>query len=207
MQEAFRVKSGERYGRWLVLGRFKRESNSSQAFCKCDCGTEKYVRFTHLKSGRSVSCGCYRKELYTVHGKSDFRIYQVWADMKGRCQNKKDRNYKNYGGRGVSVCEEWQEFQPFMEWALVNGYADALTIERIDNNGNYEPDNCKWVMQSEQCQNRRSCNYITYKGITKNITQWAKETGLHRAVLYYRISSGWSIEKAFTTPSQRISND
>lgn len=204
MPKPFSVKSGDRFGKWVILGGLERKNNRTYALCRCDCGTEKLVSIQHMKTGASVSCGCYRKETHTIHGRSDSKLYQAWADMKTRCQNPGNTFYARYGGRGIIVCDEWQEFEPFMEWAVTNGYDEALTIERIDNDGNYEPENCKWITQSEQCQNRRSCRYITYKGITKNLTQWAKETGINCVTLGYRLSAGWSTEKALNTPSQRV---
>lgn len=123
--------------------------------------------------------------------------------MKQRCDNPKAISYKRYGARGISVCEEWQEFKPFYDWAMANGYQENLTIDRIDNDGNYEPSNCRWATNKEQ-QNHTSYNRLyTYKGETLTIAQWAEKAGISRNMLYKRLLRGWSIEKALTTEKLR----
>lgn len=138
-----------------------------------------------------------------IHGMSHSRLHHIWNSMKQRCENPKAISYKYYGAKGVSVCEEWQEFKPFCEWAMANGYRDDLTIDRINNDGNYCPENCRWATNKEQ-QNRTSYNrQYTYNGETLNITQWAEKAGISRNMLYKRLSRGWSIEKALTTKKLR----
>lgn len=135
----------------------------------------------------------------TIHGMSHTRLYRIRNSMQQRCENPKSISYKRYGARGITLCEEWrQSFQAFYAWAMSHGYADNLTIERIDNDGNYCPENCRWATVKEQ-QNHTSYNrLITYHGETHNVTQWAEILGIPRTALYNRIRRSWDIEKALT---------
>ena len=129
------------------------------------------------------------------------RILGILRGMKQRCYNKNDDRYPRYGGRGITVCDEWRiNPQAFYEWSMANGYADDLTIDRIDNDGNYEPSNCRWATQKEQANNKSSCIYITYNGETKDVKQWSEELGMPYNTLFSRISAGWPVEKAFYEP-------
>lgn len=129
----------------------------------------------------------------------DERLYGIWTGIKGRTQNHNNKCYKNYGGRGITVCDEWENsYEAFRDWALANGYQDDLTIDRIDNDGNYCPENCRWVDRITQNNNRRSNHFITHNGETKTITQWARETGLNSQIISGRLKLGWSIEDALS---------
>lgn len=126
------------------------------------------------------------------------RLYRIWVSMKNRCQNPNNYSYHNYGGRGITVCKEWQHYESFAEWALSHGYTDELLIERNDNNGPYCPENCRWATRKEQNCNTRQNHWLTYDGRTMTISQWAEATGLSQSAIFCRIQKGWSVEKTLT---------
>lgn len=195
--------TGEKFGRLTAVCWHHREGANTYWECTCDCGNATVVSLSSLVSGNTKSCGCYGREqkrnATTKHNKSHERIYRIWIGMNQRCFNPKNTGYKNYGARGIKVCDEWKEFEPFYVWAMSNGYEDNLTIERNDVNQNYCPENCRWATMKEQGNNRRTNRTITYNGITKTITEWSEEFNLKEHVLTDRISRGWDIEKALTT--------
>lgn len=198
---------GMRFGRLTVIENVT-DVGRSRFLCKCSCGNEKVVRMDHLKRGLVLSCGCYqaerRSQATKTHGMKNTRIYRCWRNMKTRCYNPNGAEFGLYGGRGITVCYEWQTFEPFYEWAMANGYRNDLSIDRIDNDGNYEPSNCKWSTQQEQALNRSTNVTITYNGITKHISEWDKDIGSAKSGrVRARLNAGWSIEKAVTTPVKR----
>lgn len=139
------------------------------------------------------------------HGYHGTRIYRIWGAMKRRCQNKNQPQYAAYGGRGIKVCDTWQQFLPFLEWANVNGYTDGLTLDRLDPNGNYEPSNCRWASYQEQGKNRKNAVTVTAFGETKRLTDWLKDLRVvvHPDTVRNRLANGMSPERAFTMPKTR----
>lgn len=209
--------TGQRFGALTVLNRaedyvFKSGRKERMWSCKCDCGNIVTVFGSNLKKKNTTSCGCIKKEYMkkekTKHGLTDSRLYYIYSHMKSRCCNKNNKNFENYGGRGIQVCEEWlgeNGFLNFYEWAMNNGYSEHLTIDRIDVNGNYEPSNCRWADLVTQENNRTNNRMITYDGQTMTMAMWAKKLGINYKTLANRIyTNKWSIEKALTTPVRKI---
>lgn len=205
--------TGKRFGRLTVVRRYGTlNGRQSTWLCKCDCGNEKVVTAGHLRQGNTLSCGCLAKETHVESGRKshigdrsrkhgDFgtKLYNVWNGMKTRCYNVNHKYYKDYGGRGIKVCDEWQKYIPFKEWAISNGYHEGLSIDRIDVNGNYEPSNCRWIPLSEQGMNKRNNVYYEYKGKRYSVKDIAKMTGLKERTIRGRFERGWSVEKTIKT--------
>ena len=217
MTERKALKAGQRFGKLTVIGldhiqNYTRKDNGrNQRFffyrCVCDCGKETVVQKSDLTKGGTKSCGCGMNPI--IHGQTGTRLFIVWEGMKRRCNAKKGINYKNYGKRGIKVCDEWQEFQPFYDWAMANGYDEnakrgQCTIDRIDNNKGYSPDNCRWVNQTVQARNTRKNRLITYNNETHCISEWAEIFNISPNVLYTRIFiNKWDIERALTQSTER----
>lgn len=168
--------------------------------CRCDCGGITRVQTSNLKRGRVKSCGCLSRKGNPTHHLRHTKLYSKYAGILRRCYNKNEKCYKNYGGRGISVCDEWlSSFVSFYEWAINNGYQEGLSIDRIDNNGDYCPENCRWVDNKTQANNRRSNRLYTMNGETKNLSQWCKQYGMEYTVVRNRIvKHGWPFEEAIT---------
>lgn len=143
--------------------------------CQCDCGEKKEISANAIMRESTASCGCFRKNIKKTHGKSGSRLYNIWTGFRNRCNNPKGKSYTYYGGKGIKVCEDWNIFDKFFEWSINNGYNESLTIDRIDVNGDYSPENCRWVTIKEQANNKSSNHILTYKNISKNIAQWSEE--------------------------------
>ena len=199
--------TGKRFGRWTAIK--KDPENNRKWICKCDCGNIKSVFVTNLTSGKTLSCGCKIREVTTErntsHGKTKTRLYTVWQNMIRRCRDPKNNRYMNYGGRGIKVCDAWNDFQTFYEWAMQNGYDETAeygkcTIDRIDVNKGYEPSNCTWTDIKHQCNNRTSNVLLSFNGKIQNITQWENELGFPKDRLANRLRKGWTVEKALLTP-------
>lgn len=210
--------AGQRFGRLVVVSREpNRVRNNGRAktvwLCQCDCGKERAVLAESLKSGATKSCGCLSVEMFvkraTTHGytkdKKKERLYVVWRSIIQRCENPNIPTYKYYGGKGVSICDEWHDYSKFRSWAYLNGYDETAvrgecTIDRIDNNGDYEPSNCRWVCLKTQMRNRSDNRLITHNGETKSVVEWAEQTGLSPQLIYGRLNEGWSGADAITIP-------
>ena len=153
--------TGKQFGRLTVVNRVENKKSKPAWFCRCDCGKEKVIISCALKRGITLSCGCYRdervKSTNTKHGLKKTRLYNIWINMKQRCYNNRNPKYPIYGKRGISICSQWlKNFITFYNWAILNGYKDTLTIDRINVNGNYEPNNCRWITNQEQQRNKRN---------------------------------------------------
>lgn len=201
--------TGKRFGRLTVLSCIGHRDNILWWKCKCDCGNLIDIRGYCLRNHNTVSCGCLRgekasqraKERNTTHGLKNTRLYDTWHSMKARCYRETCENYPRYGGRGITVCEEWKsDFKAFYDWSMSHGYRDNLTIDRIDNDGDYEPSNCRWATQKEQANNQSSNHLLTYNGATHTIKQWSEILNISPWKLYNRVRYGWSVERTLGTP-------
>lgn len=212
----FKDRTGERFGRLVVVERAESYINPNGLprtawKCKCDCGNEVVVLAQSLSNGSTKSCGCLRNEriheICRTHGelvnkKKRTHLYSVWENMKRRCFNSKNKFYYCYGGRGITVCDEWKNsFEAFRSWSYANGYDEALSLDRIDVNGNYEPSNCRWITMKEQSNNKRTSHFLTLHGDTKTLAQWSEATGLSYPTILYRLKRGWSVEDTLMKPS------
>lgn len=175
--------------------------------CSCKCGARKNVRDAEIRRGASTSCGCYNREISSTHHESRTRLYDTWHGLRQRCNNPNSKDAHNYYERGIVVCEEWNKsYEAFRDWAIANGYQDGLTIDRIDVNGNYCPENCRWATAKEQCRNTRVNHLLTHNGETKTIAEWAEITGIDYYTLAKRIEKGWSDDDAITRPVDHSKN-
>lgn len=204
--------TGKKYNKLTAI-KYSYSKNGKRYWeCICDCGNIYYVAATKLKSGEIKSCGCikYCNGINSKHNKKGTRIYTIWSGMKRRCLKSTNKGYKNYGARGIKVCEEWKnDFLSFYNWAIENGYEQNLTLDRINVNGNYEPSNCRWVTWKIQQNNRRNNDIIEYNGKKHSLQEWSEilPINISQAVLWSRIYKyNWSVERAFTTPVDRRKN-
>lgn len=193
--------SGQKFGKLKVIKRVENKGKQVCYLCICDCGNYKIIMASHLKSGHTKSCGCITKNR---GGLSHTRLYAIYSSMLNRCYNINNSRYKCYGGKGISVCNEWRNnYDNFRSWALNNGYNEnakrgEFTIDRIDVNGNYEPKNCRWITNKEQQNNTTKNMFITYKNKTLTLSEWAEILGIKKSTLWARIRiRKWDIDKAF----------
>lgn len=198
---------GKRYGKVIIienLGKIKPDvSNHRYYKIKCDCGREEIIRDSLLRTGKKTECyNCsIKKRPQYKHGKTNTRLFKIWQGMKQRCNCETCDAFKWYGGRGITICEEWKDFENFYQWAMNNGYKAELSLDRIDVNGNYEPINCRWATDKQQMNNMRTNRLITYNGETHTLSQWAEKIGVEDYILDNRLNKyNWTIEKTLTTP-------
>lgn len=200
MPKPLQIKSGQKFGR-LIIKKELKSKNGRNFLCKCECGNEKIAKLTDLRRGHVKSCGCLQYESQTSsnisHGQSKTRLYGIWNGMKQRCFNKNSKNYEHYGNRGITVCEEWKNsFEHFKQWSLNNGYNENLSLERINNNQGYYPENCKWATVKQQGSNRRTNININRNGVTKTLKEWCEIEKVPYLKTYKRLKRGWDIERA-----------
>ena len=198
--------TGQRFGRLLVIECVGRSKNQKSIWrCKCDCGKEKIILAASLRNGRSQSCGCLHNELliktFTTHGLGNTRLASIKKGILKRCYKPKCKSYKGYGERGIYVCEEWlNNPSAFFEWSLSNGYEDHLSIDRIDNDGPYSPENCRWATQTEQANNTRRNRILTLNGVSQSPASWARELKVNVGTIYSRMHQNWTDEEILTIP-------
>ena len=203
MSKSFREDlTGQRFGRLTVIEFVPNDKPHAYWKCQCDCGNTIKTTTCSLRSGHSASCGCLNREKIIascrVHGQWNTRLYRIWDKMKTRCYNSNSKAYKDYGGRGITVCDEWKnDFKAFYDWSMANGYTDELSIDRIDVNGNYEPSNCRFADRKTQQRNRRDNIKIEYQGEKQCLVDIARLLGIRPDVLYYRYHKGDRGERLF----------
>lgn len=192
--------TGMRFGRLVAISKTnERSANGSVKWLfRCDCGNEVVIDGSSVRNGSVKSCGCYHVECATmqgankrVHGREPERLYNIWCGMKSRCYNPNAPKYHRYGARGIKVCKEWaSDFTAFRDWALTHGYADNLSIDRIDNDGNYEPANCRWATMKQQNRNRSTNHMVDYHGKSVTLVEYAEKTGMDYDALKRRVYNG-----------------
>jgi hypothetical protein len=201
--------TARRFGRLIAINREPNQNGRTMWLCSCDCGESTVVWAYSLIEGKIRSCGCLRRETSIQigstsmlrHGFYNTRIYHIWEGMKRRCNSPKAIGFKNYGGRGINYCSEWKEPEAFIEWAMENGYRNGLTLDRWpDNNGNYEPGNCRWVPTRVQARNKRNNVFLEVNGERKTVMDWAEELGVKYHVIRTRMLLGWEPERIVNTP-------
>lgn len=205
---------GKRFGRLTVLKYLYSDHHGTKVWeCKCDCGNFVKENSNVLSMGKVKSCGCLNKERIVALDKSrrtiydisrdangkHTKLYKIWCGIKRRCQNYDASHYKYYGKRGICVCDEWtHNFRPFYEWAISNGYQDGLTIDRIDNDKGYSPENCRWATITEQNRNKRCNTIFSYRGVAKTLAEWSDIVDIDPHMISGRVKRGWSFEDAIT---------
>lgn len=204
---------GRRYGKWLVTDAVRAEISgrlSNALMCECTCGQRQIILPAALRLGQTTQCRtCSNRQKAAmkprlIHGMADTRLHGIWMKLRARCNLPSCPDYPNYGLRGIIVCAEWSEFQPFHDWAIANGYRDDLTIDRRDNDGNYEPSNCRWISRKAQNRNRRDNKRYPFGGQMLMVSEIAEITGQPLTMLRQRIQTyGWSVERAISQPAKR----
>ena len=200
--------TGKRFGRLIVIKRMNNDKwGRAQWLCLCECQKKKIVPGNNLRRGDTKSCGCLRKEATgqraTKHGYSQIqsKTYRAWKHMRSRCNNPRDKDYCHYGGRGITICEEWEKFENFLK--DMGEVPEGYQIDRIDNNKRYCRSNCQWTTAKINNRNKRNNLYFTYKNKTQLLIEWAEEFNICPYVLGSRTRRGWSLEKALTTPIRK----
>lgn len=213
VNKRFENLSGKKFGRLLVINLYGKHTDNRGRFeyfyeCLCDCGQRTHVHSISLKAGSSTSCGCFRREINAgvlgrrmrKHGMYQTSEYRIWQAMLQRCENSNAKHFKNYGGRGIKVCERWHTFEHF--YSDVGPKPKNQSINRLNNNGNYEPENCCWSTQVDQCRNTRSNRMITHNGETHCCVEWDSILGFPYQTITRRLHRGWSEHRALTQPQK-----
>jgi hypothetical protein len=212
MPQRFEDLTGQRFGRLVALRKYEIPSKVTRWVCVCDCGNETRSFKTALKRGQAQSCGCLRRELSSQaaklrktnlkHGLSKTPEYGVWLTMRRRCDDPNVEKFQQYGGRGIKVCERWQKFENFIS-DMGRRPGPEFSIERLDNDGNYEPSNCRWETVQEQSYNKSTTRLLSYKGQEITVHQASKVAGIPKNNIFARLYRGWSVERAIEEPLRR----
>lgn len=202
-KDGYQISIGKRFGRLLVISKAcSNRWGESFMMCQCSCGNKKSISLSKIRRGETKSCGCLSRELtserLTKHGKTHSSIFNIWISMKARCLNKGNHAYKNYGKRGIKICKRWMEFKNF--YKDMGDKPCNLSLDRINNNGNYSPKNCRWATRKEQSNNCRTNNKLSLNGKIRNVTEWASILNISPFTLFNRKYIGWSDEKILTHP-------
>lgn len=199
----FKDLTGQRFGRLTVIERAPSRTTGSKPVtmwrCRCDCGKITTVSSGSLERKTTVSCGCKKRKHGFSHKE---RLYETWKNMRRRCSDPTNKRWEQYGGKGIKVCAEWSDYAAFRAWAMANGYADNLTIDRIDVNGDYCPENCRWATAKEQMNNMTKNRHLTYDGKTMTMAQWANALGVTYSTVLHRVQRGWSVERIVSQPAR-----
>lgn len=202
--------TAQRFGRLVALEKLQSSTRATKKTiwkCLCDCGNTAEINLNALRKGATKSCGCLRRELITknniTHGKTKSPEYRCWSHIKKRCLNQNDAGWQNYGGRGITICKEWEnDFQSFYAYIGPRPHSKA-SVDRIDNERGYEPGNVRWATRTEQARNTRLNRLITLNGKTQCLSDWAEQLGVNYQTLHSRFARGWSAEKALTKPFRK----
>lgn len=200
--------TGQRFGQLVVQRKIKYEKNTTWWECLCECGKYKTIKRTQLVAGSTKSCGCFRPKgennPYWKHGRTDTLMFHVWKMMRQRCSDKNNKSYKNYGGRGIKVCERWDKsFKAFIDDVGERPTAQH-SIDRIDNSKGYEPGNVRWATRKEQARNKRDTRWITAFGQTLSLIEQCEKYGMKQQTVWLRLHLGWSAEDALTRPIRKV---
>lgn len=191
--------TGRRFGRLEVVDRAQNRNKHVYWRCRCDCGKDVEVRGDALTRGPTVSCGCYHDDIVTKHGMWQTPIYRIWRSMLGRCENPNAHAYELYGGRGIKICDAWHDFQTFYD-DIGKRPADNYSLDRINNDGDYCPENCRWATWKQQSRNRSNNRIIELDGERRCISEWASITGINHGTLTQRLNRGWTARQTLTMP-------
>lgn len=197
---------GKKFNKLLVIEKCKERNGKKVMWkCVCDCGNIVSVQTYHLTNNKIKSCGCFSRKY--INNEISKSIYTIWSCMKNRCYSPQHQNYKIYNGKGITICDEWKnDFMSFYYWAINNGYQKGLSIDRIDNKGNYCPQNCRWTTKEQQMRNKTNNKMIKYKNQIKCLAEWCDILNLKYETIQSRFNRGWSIEKTFETPIRKFNN-
>ena len=201
--------TGQRFGKLYVVSQAQNKNGNTYWNCICDCGNNIVVKGVNLKHGTTQSCNCINRAITSKRNRDnadgiyrDSRLYRIYYGMRTRCYNKDDISYDKYGARGITICDEWlNDFLAFQSWAINNGYKDGLTIDRIDNNCGYYPENCRWATIKEQSNNRRSNVMLSYNNEIHSVAEWSDIVHINRETIYCRLRKGWTPEEALSIPT------